>query len=180
MTEHKENKCAMVKVDDTIDITAYSGQNQRASSFFAQQMFFTPDGYQSANLLASHSQQPPFLPFPLSHTHQYPQQQPMYEAPPPSHTHHREEESLHVDPQWLASVADVCGEDNLDQVLAQNMMVQGSYSAAAARSDNTQAHHHGSTDNPGSHSSKLESMIVCVIDLCDKERWSFLLHCYYK
>ncbi len=150
MEEHKENKCAMVKVDDTIDITTY-GQNQRPGLFFAQQAVLPPDNYPFFQSSPSFPHQPPFQSFLFGHT-QMPHP-PVYTDPPPAYEHHKKE-SLRVDLQWLASVADVCGEENLDQVLAQNMMVQGSYSAAASR---PQVHGHGSASgDPDTHTSKLE------------------------
>lgn len=157
MAEHKENKCATVMVDDTIDITSH-GQSQRPGLFFTQQTVLTPNGYplyESVNLSPHHSSMS--FPFPFGHLHQYPQQSPLsaYEALTPADKHH-EEEKLHVDPQWLASVADVCGEEDLDQVLAQSVMVQGSYSAAATRSNGRQAHSHESVDIHDAHASELK------------------------
>ena len=41
-------------------------------------------------------------------------------TPPPTYAMH-EQASMHVDPQWLASVSGACGNDDLNQVLAQNI-----------------------------------------------------------
>lgn len=178
MVEHKENKCAVAMgddiVDDTIDITSYGGQNQRSDPFFSQQLLFgSGTGFpfhQPVHLSPGHSAPPPFFPFPFGHANQVPPV-PTFEAPPPVRKQPREEEreeSFQVDPQWLASVADVCGEENLDQVLAQNMMIQGSYSAAAPRPDSRQGHTHGSghrhssTESSGTHASKYLRYLVCV------------------
>ena len=43
---------------------------------------------------------------------------PDYSRPPSYDTH--TENSVHVDPQWLASVANVYGEDNIDDLLVQS------------------------------------------------------------
>ena len=116
MAEHKENKCDQGVVDETIDITGFA-DNQAPGAFF-------PPPYNMASLFGhAHPDMPLF-----------PQQHPAAAYEGPSSPAHRED-SMQVDPQWLASVAGVCGEENLDQVLAQNLMVQGSYSAAASRSD---------------------------------------------
>ena len=44
-------------------------------------------------------------------------------APPPSYDH-RHDDSMHVDPHWLQTVAEACGEDNLDALLAQNVFFE--------------------------------------------------------
>lgn len=44
-------------------------------------------------------------------------------APPPRYEEHRED-SVHVDPHWLQTVAEACGEDNLDALLAQNVFFE--------------------------------------------------------
>lgn len=55
----------------------------------------------------------PFVPLPTTAT---------------SHTqadaHSSKDNSLQIDSQWLASVSNACGEEGLDQMLAQNMMVE--------------------------------------------------------
>ena len=42
--------------------------------------------------------------------------------PPPYERHH--DDSMHVDPYWLQTVAEACGEDNLDALLAQNVFFE--------------------------------------------------------
>ncbi len=53
---------------------------------------------------------------------------------PSPYESHREE-SIHVDPQWLASLTDACGDENLDRMLAQNLVVEdfrsGNFSSRA-------------------------------------------------
>ena len=44
-------------------------------------------------------------------------------APPPRYGEHRDD-SVHVDPHWLQTVAEACGEDNLDALLAQNVFFE--------------------------------------------------------
>ena len=140
MEEHRANKCDQGKVDDTIDITGY----KRPGNLYAQQGAGGYPMYQSVNFSTGNSH--PFMPLLFGHAHlsssplQPPPPPAAYEAPPTSL-----DKSLHVDPQWLASVADVCGEENLDQVLAQNMMIQ--YSAAATQSDSRLAGDYGRAED---------------------------------
>ena len=42
--------------------------------------------------------------------------------PPPYERHH--DDSMRVDPHWLQTVAEACGEDNLDALLAQNVFYE--------------------------------------------------------
>ena len=44
-------------------------------------------------------------------------------TPPPPYER-RNDESMHVDPHWLQTVAEACGEDNLDALLAQNVFFE--------------------------------------------------------
>lgn len=49
-------------------------------------------------------------------------------TPPPRYEQHRDD-SVHVDPHWLQTVAEACGEDNLDALLAQNFFFENMRSA---------------------------------------------------
>ena len=44
-------------------------------------------------------------------------------TPPPAYER-RNDDSMHVDPYWLQTVAEACGEDNLDTLLAQNVFFE--------------------------------------------------------
>ena len=52
-------------------------------------------------------------------------QSPVHTRPPdprpPSPPPYSADDNVHVDPQWLQTVAEACGEEDLDRVLAQNM-----------------------------------------------------------
>ena len=44
-------------------------------------------------------------------------------GPPPPYEHSHDD-SMQVDPYWLQTVAEACGEDNLDALLAQNVFFE--------------------------------------------------------
>ena len=48
-------------------------------------------------------------------------------SPPP----YTADDNVHVDPQWLQTVAEACGEEDLDRVLAQNMFYMNVKQATA-------------------------------------------------
>lgn len=50
---------------------------------------------------------------------------------PPSPPPYSADDNVHVDPQWLQTVAEVCGEEDLDRVLAQNMFYMNVKQATA-------------------------------------------------
>ena len=64
-------------------------------------------------------------------------------TPPPAYER-RNDESMHVDPHWLQTVAEACGEDNLDALLAQNVFFENMRSV---RSDG----HHVASEPVVSH-----------------------------
>ena len=144
MYEHQQNKCAHMKADEALDITQLEEfQDQRQELFGALlsgsalggvgRLGFPshPLGFDMSS--PHHHHQPafvhPFVPLPteINHGRSYPREP---DPPPPKEQSYpqepdpREGDSMHVDPQWLASVANVCGEEGLDSVLAHNMAVE--------------------------------------------------------
>ena len=68
-------------------------------------------------------------------------------SPPPPYEHHRDD-SMHVDPHWLQTVAEACGEDNLDALLAQNVFYENMR--------NVRSHdHHVTNEVVESHGSRV-------------------------
>ena len=112
MDEHKLAKCAHMKSEDSLDPLIFKQlQEEDQHEFIDSYGRFGDVVFIHHRMNDSH--EPVF-----DHTYHHTQVQPSS----PSHDCH--EEDIHVDPQWLASVADVCGEEDLDHVLAQNLVVE--------------------------------------------------------
>lgn len=154
MYEHQQNKCPHMKADEALDITQLQQfQDQRQDLFGALLSgsalgggggFGLPSAHHHPlgfDVSSPHHHQPvfvhPFVPLPtgINRDQSYPREP---DPPPPrdqsyprepyplSPSDPHEGENVHIDPQWLATVANVCGEERLDSVLAQNMAVEDS------------------------------------------------------
>lgn len=133
MYEHKQSKCRQGVNGSTGVPLLQPYQDFDSQGFFSplSTLFSSHGTHQS--LFGVSPNQPgfvhPFVPLPaqpaINHAHSSVADQAM---PRPQQSDapadHSAEDSLHVDPQWLASVAGVCGDESLDQVVAQNMMIE--------------------------------------------------------
>lgn len=123
MYEHQQNKCGKMQALGVPALQSYPDMEGSGQGFFSplgalfsshdKPTYFTPFTVSPHKAGFVH----PFVPLPVQPVISHAQPQPHPQEQPKS-------EDLHLDPQWLASVAGACGEENLDQVLAQNMMVE--------------------------------------------------------
>ena len=75
-------------------------------------------------------------------------------ATPPHSYHSSHDNSMHVDPYWLQTVAEACGEDNLDTLLAQNVFFENMRSVRAGdQVINEEVRSHDSDMTAGEHSA---------------------------
>lgn len=140
MYEHQHEKCGHVKSKPPLDASELAqfddlppqwegpgGYGWEAEGghgptvYYARRVVLSPDGTPRQQSIIFSPYQPGVVPPGMGHAYYAP---PTRHPDPPSSGGGSREDSVKVDPQWLASVADVCGEDNIDQVLAQNMMIE--------------------------------------------------------
>ena len=130
MSEHQQNKCGKTQVISAPAPQPYQGFDQGFDQGFysplSGALLSSRDGPAFLPLPFDASSQSsrfmhPFVPLPAQPVVSHAQQQQQQPKPPESHA---TGDSLRVDTQWLASVAGACGEESLDQVLAQNMMIE--------------------------------------------------------
>ena len=149
MADHKLDNCGVVKAKKPPQDDYSAGQwdgwegdgadtsvpghfgagwedNYGPNMLVARRIALGPDGTPRVQALIMSPLMPGLVPTgppAIDHTH-YPRTTATKPTRSESNGHSSEQDNIHVDPQWLASVADVCGEENLDQVLAQNMMAE--------------------------------------------------------
>lgn len=123
MAEHKQTKCGHMKSEYTM-----SSYDLRQRSFDEQESGVYDVNRAQEEILLSRGGgggRPSNFPPLHAYHHSVP---PL--SPPPNYDAHKDN-SVHVDPQWLASVADVCGKDNMDQVLEQNLRAVENYGTSS-------------------------------------------------
>ena len=135
MNEHKEMKCGHIRAESPLQRSDLRGMGLIVES--------------------SESESEGEYYHPHSHDNEAPSPPPPYE--------HSYDDSMQVDPYWLQTVAEACGEDNLDALLAQNVFFENMRSARSGDHNNmttTQSHDHHMTTE-GSHASGRCCTKVC-------------------
>ena len=126
MNEHKAMKCGHIRAESPLQRSDLRGMGLIDESSESE----SEDGYYPHNSQDNEAPSPP---------------------PPYEHSY---ADSMQVDPYWLQTVAEACGEDNLDALLAQNVFFENMRSARSGDHSltTTRSHDHHMTTE-GSHAS---------------------------
>ena len=136
MSEHKAMKCGHMKAESAL----------RRSDLYS--MGLESDSQSDDEFYLPHGNNFPVVP-----------------SPPPRYEQHRDD-SVHVDPHWLQTVTEACGEDNLDALLAQNVFFENMRSARSGDAYVTNVEvgsHDGHVTAEASSDSGMCSMTVITI-----------------